>query len=232
MDKASLKLILFDIDGTLLLSGRVVKDAFLGAFDAVTGEAGDLDGVRFAGNTDRSILRQVLVRHRREDDLDKLFGPFVRNFVDRLRVAFPRAEGPYLLPGVLPLLRALERAGFALAVGTGNVRASAMIKLGRFGLERFFPAGGFGDRHEDRTAVFREAIESAREHYGWAAGARSVWVVGDTAADVYAAHAVGARAIAVATGPVPPGELASCGADRVVPDLSDTREIVDFISNG
>jgi phosphoglycolate phosphatase-like HAD superfamily hydrolase len=229
MEKASLKLILFDIDGTLLLSGRVVKDAFLRAFDEITGETGDLDGVRFAGKTDRSILRQMLARLGREGDLEKLFGPFVRNFVDRLRVTFPRAEGPYLLPGVLPLLRALDRAGFALAVGTGNVRESAMIKLGRFGLDRFFPAGGFGDRHEDRTAVFREAIESARAHYGWAAGAQSVWVVGDTAADVYSAQAVGARALAVGTGPVPSEELVSCGADRVVADLSATWEIIDFI---
>ena len=104
----------------------------------------------------------------------------------------------YAPPGVYtrtrfqsPISGVLAGVRIPVTVGTGNVRESAMIKLGRFGLERFFPAGGFGDRHEDRTAVFREAIESAREHYGWAAGARSVWVVGDTAVDVYAAHSRG-----------------------------------------
>lgn len=232
MSKASLNLIIFDIDGTLLLSGNVAKEAFRRAFEAVTGAAGDLNGVRFAGNTDRSILRQMLAKCGRETDLDRLFEPFVRDFVRRLRLEFPRAEGPHLLPGVLPLLRALQRSGTPLAVGTGNVRESALVKLGRFGLDRFFPVGGFGDRHENRVDVFREAIESARAHYGWAVGARSVWVVGDTAADVHAARAVGARSIAVATGPVPPEELSSCGADRVVPDLSDTRKIVEIFATG
>lgn len=229
MGKAWLRLVLFDIDGTLLLSGNLIRKVFGESFEAVTGIRAGLDGIFFAGNTDRAIFRQVMEKAGLRGDFDRLFLLFSRRFADRLREVYPAGDGPVLLPGALPLLRALKRRGFALAVATGNLRETALVKLQRFGLDRFFPAGGFGDAVESRVDVFRAALESARAHYGWAAGARGTWVVGDTPADIRGAREIGATPIAVATGPVPRADLEAAGPETLLPDLKDTRRVLSLL---
>lgn len=229
--KNHLTLVLFDIDGTLLLSGPVIRTTFREIFQEVCGGDAYLDGIRFAGNTDRGIFRSVMAQNGVKGDFNRKFDRFAKRFGKRMGEIYPKVEGPRLMRGVLPLLRALHRAGTALAVGTGNLEATARVKLARFGLDRYFPVGGFGDDHEKRSQVFRSAIEAARKHYGWAAGARSTWVIGDTVQDVMAAREVGARSIAVATGPVSGKDLAGSGADLILPDLSDTRRVLSILQD-
>ena len=112
--------------------------------------------------------------------------------------------------------------GAALALGTGNVRDTAYVKLQRFGLDDYFPVGGFGGDHEMRADLVRHALDEARAHYGYDFDPADTWVIGDTAADVHAAQATGCRVMAVMTGPHREAELAA--ADLIVHDLGATRE--------
>lgn len=107
-----------------------------------------------------------------------------------------------------------------LGLLTGNVRRGAELKLGHFDLWHYFPAGGFGDAHEDRDDVARSALAAVG-----ATADDEVWVIGDTPLDVRCARAVGARVVAVATGWHPLDELAGCRADLALADLGDFRRL-------
>ena len=112
--------------------------------------------------------------------------------------------------------------GAALALGTGNVRETAYTKLQRFGLDTYFPVGGFGGDHEKRADLVRAALADARAHYDVDFDPADTWVIGDTSADVAAARDAGCRVMAVMTGPHREAELS--GADVVVEDLAATGE--------
>jgi phosphoglycolate phosphatase len=237
MPDAGRHLLIFDVDGTLLLNGRVTRDAFAAAFQDVCGVPAQPDALPFAGMTDRGIFRALLRRAGQDPDgdgaggagsaFDALFTRFARRFADILAEVYPTAEGPYLLPGVLTLVQTLtRRADVALALGTGNIRETAYIKLRRFGLEPHFPVGGFGGDHEQRADVIRAALHQARHHYGIDGAPDAAWVIGDTRNDVAAARAAGTRALAVGSGFTPLTELRASGADVVLTDLADTASVL------
>ena len=212
-------LLIFDIDGTLLLNGPVTGRGFLAAFRAAVGREPAHAGVKFHGRTDRGIFRTLLGEET--GDFEHLFGRFAADFTQRMRDEYPHAEGPHTLPGVPALIEALEdHPGVGLALGTGNIRDIAYLKLRRFGLDRVFPVGGFGGDHEVRADLVRAAIVDASAHYAQDFDASRCWVIGDTTNDIAAARAAGCRVMAVATGPQPEHELAA--ADVVVTDLADT----------
>jgi phosphoglycolate phosphatase len=227
--------ILFDIDGTLLLSGAVVRDVFVRTFERVCGRPAAGGRFSFAGLTDRGIFHRLLDGGRTPaatqetgTEAAALFARFAAEYPLALDEIYPTAAGPYLLPGVAELLASLHgRGDVALALATGNLRASAYVKLRRFGLDAYFPAGGFGDDHVDRWRVFDAAIQAARRHYGSGVPAMRPWVIGDTRQDVDAARKLGLRALAVATGPA--GAVDLIGADVVLEDLSDTTAVLDAL---
>lgn len=214
-----MRLLIFDIDGTLLLNGPITARLFAESFARVVGREPERDGLRFHGNTDRAIFRRMLGVD--SDGFDTLFPRFADEFTRSMRAHYPAAEGPYVLPGARELVESLgERGDVALALGTGNVRETAYVKLGRFGLDHRFPVGGFGGDHEVRADLVRAAIHDARHHFDVDFDPAETWVIGDTVNDVEAARAAGCRVMAVMTGPHRETELA--GADRIVADLSDT----------
>jgi phosphoglycolate phosphatase-like HAD superfamily hydrolase len=223
-----MRLIVFDIDGTLLLNGRVTRDTFERCFEEVAGFAPRGDRFSFAGMTDRGIFRRMLESEGRADEFDELFPSFAERFPVALASVYPTAEGPYTLPGAPELVEALaSRSDVALAVATGNIRASAKVKLSRFGLDRHFPVGAFGGDHETRTELFAACLDGAREHYGQSFDPGESWVIGDTLSDVEAARDVGMRSLAVATGPSGDAELH--GADAVFTDLQDTDRVLTVL---
>lgn len=221
-----MRLLIFDIDGTLLLNGPITKRLFAESFAEVVGRDPVRDDVRFHGNTDRGIFRMLL------DDDDEAyarhFDAFATTFTAKMREHYPSAEGPYLLPGVLELVDALRaRDDVALALGTGNIRETAYVKLGRFGLDSYFPVGGFGGDHLVRADMIRGAIADARVHYDFDFDPADSWVIGDTVNDVIAARDAGCRVMGVMTGPHRQDELRD--ADVVVEDLRDTaRRLATF----
>jgi phosphoglycolate phosphatase-like HAD superfamily hydrolase len=218
-------IVLFDIDGTLIRTGRAGSRAMNLAFEDLFGIPGAFDGIRMAGRTDKGILEEV-ASHAGVDLSNGNFLRFRERYFVRLLEALPeRAPHPSkgILPGVEPLLTALsKRADVFPALLTGNCEEGARIKLQYFNLWRFFRCGAFGDDVVDRNHLFEVAMERSaacgapRVHPG------EVLVVGDTVLDVACARAAGARSVAVATGPSDAETLRAAGADVVIEDLSDT----------
>lgn len=225
-------ILLFDIDGTLLLTGGAGARAMRGAFEAVFGVRGGMDRLTMAGRTDSFLLSAALGRAGLPDD-DEAHARFRAAYVARLAVELDQpGEGRRgLMPGVEALLDATA-AGPDLHAGllTGNYREAARLKLARFGLEGRFDWGAFGDDARDRHALLPIAL--ARAAQAGVPGPDSpsaVVVIGDTPHDVSCGRASGARVLAVATGPASADELAAAGADLVLPDLRDTTRVLAWL---
>lgn len=217
-------LILFDVDGTLLHCGPQVRELFAGALEAVYGRAGDVDGYAFAGKTDPQIVTDLQRGAGLSDEQIAAGLPrFKRTYLDGLERHL-RREGMRLLPGVETTLERLAaRPEVTLALLTGNWERGARAKLARFDLNRFFGFGAFGDDIWDRRDLPPVALARAREATGRETPPEEVVIVGDSRLDVVCARAHGIPSLAVATGGTTAGELASAGADWVIPDLGEAH---------
>ena len=220
-----MKVILFDIDGTLVRTGGAGKAAMESALCEEFGVRLSSEEIPYSGRTDRAIGHDLLAGH----DIDPTpanLGKLIDGYLARLPGCLGRFAG-VVCPGVGDLVGTLRRrADVLLGLLTGNVRRGAKAKLSHYGLWHHFVCGGFGDDHHDRDDVARSAVRSAREHLGGAVNPSDVWVIGDTPLDVSCARAVGARAVAVATGWHPIDDLAACEPDLLFDDLSDPGELL------
>lgn len=223
-------LVLFDIDGTLLLSGGAGKRALNRAFRELFGVSGGFDGIPVAGRTDRLIFDDALER------AGAAAGPAMRDrfyarYCDLLAEEIVR-PGPRkgLMPGVRALLDRLSgRADLTVALLTGNFARAARIKLEHFGLWHHFACGAYGDDAPERDDLAPIAVDRARRGGSDVPSAAHVVVVGDTPLDIRCARAYGARSVAVATGSFDEALLRRHGADRVLPDLADAGAFIDFL---
>lgn len=221
------RIVLFDVDLTLVNTGGAGSQAMNLAFQELFGVPSALAGVSLAGRTDRAILRDLLTRHGiPPDGTGHLAAAFQELYVEKLREVLPQRQGR-VLPGVRELLEAL-RADPATAVGlqTGNFRASARVKLEHYGLWHLFLDGGFADDSESRPELVAAAIRRVRRAAGLTDGPAAVYVIGDTGHDVAAAKANGAVAVGVATGYEDVAALRRHGADLAFPDLSDVAAVL------
>jgi phosphoglycolate phosphatase len=218
-------LVLFDIDGTLLLgTPRAHVEALVSAMADVWGVAAgveDVVAVRPAGRTDQEIARLVLrASGVADDEVTAGLGAWMA----RAAALYPGIDAahppPVVAPGAAASLGRLGRAPVQTALLTGNLESIAHAKMARAGLGRWFARGrgAFGSDHERRAALV--PIAAAR-----APRPAPVVVVGDTPADVACARAAGARCIAVTTGTHGPGDLA--GADAVVPGLAGAVALIE-----
>ncbi len=215
-----------DIDGTLLHAHGSGRAAFARALQAVHGWEDDLAYIHFAGATDLDVYERVLRRHGAAPDPERTAA-----FLARLPMELAAAlagNPPTVFPGVRELLAAL-RADPRAVVGwiTGNLAACARIKLEAAGLYGPAELGAFGDEHADRREIARRAMARARAHLGADGGALRAALLGDTPADIAAARAIGARAVAVATGGRHSADdLRAAGADAVFNDLRDLPAVL------
>jgi len=225
-------LVLFDIDGTLVLTGRAGLRAMNRACEEVIGRPDALKGITVAGRTDWIILQDALEQHGlRLDDgtLDELRRRYVRHLAEEIQ--HPGQGVKDVMPGIRALLEELNRRpDIALALLTGNFEEGARIKLEHFDLWKYFRCGAFGGDSADRNDLVPVAIRRARE-CGIAADIdpSQVLVVGDTPHDVACARAAGAIPVAVATGGYTVDQLCATGADHVFKDLSDTRAFLRLL---
>jgi phosphoglycolate phosphatase-like HAD superfamily hydrolase len=217
-------LLLFDIDGTLLLSGgagiRAMTRAFEDVFDVPDGFAGS----DVAGRTDRFILSGALTR-RGLPDTPEQHHRFREAYIALLREEILKPPtGRYgLMPGIQALLDRLRDGGSAhCALLTGNYQPAAYLKLGHFGIADFFEWGAFGEEAAERDELARIALRRAEARDLPATAREQHVVIGDTPHDVACARAIGARVLAVATGNFSEDDLRASGADVTLPDLSDT----------
>lgn len=217
-----MRLILFDIDGTLLTCGPQVRPIFASALFDVFGTAGDLDGYDFAGKTDPSIVVELAVSGgvAREVAVERI-GQVREIYRERLAARLD-PERMTLLPGVVERLEELAAdRQVELALLTGNWEPCARTKLAPFDLNRFFPFGAFGCDAIDRCDLPPFALDRAETHFGRRFAASDTLVVGDSIHDVACARAHGIPCLAVATGQTPAADLHAAGADRVVADFSE-----------
>lgn len=226
------RLVLFDIDGTLLWSDGAGRRAITRALAEVFGDPGPAEH-RFDGKTDPQIVREMMRLAGRDDaDIDErmppLFARYVACLEEELRDPAHHAEP---LPGVMELLDALSRrADVALGLLTGNLVEGARAKLHAVGIDPdIFVVGAFGSDHEHRPELPAIAQRRARAILGIEIPGRHVVVIGDTPADVQCGRGIGARAIGVATGRFPVDELMAHGAVAAFDDLSDTAAVVGAI---
>ncbi|MBE0608971.1 MAG: HAD family hydrolase [Dehalococcoidia bacterium] len=223
------RLILFDIDLTLIQTAGAGRTAMEAAFERLYGIAGATTGMRFDGRTDRAIFTEMIERH---GVTDGSLEAAVSAFAEAYLAEFPRSlaeKGGRVLPGVPELLDALDHEvpGFGLA--TGNLRRGAAAKLGHFGLWERFAGGGFGDSHSVRAELVKAGIAELAEALRVGADPANTIVLGDTPLDVEAAHRAGAKALGVGTGRFTAVELLAGGAEFAVDDLSDTARVLEIL---
>ncbi|MDX1660341.1 MAG: haloacid dehalogenase-like hydrolase [Gemmatimonadota bacterium] len=217
------RLVLFDIDGTLLSAGGAPRRAFRSAlveyFDTEGGAATD----RFAGKTDPQILHDLMLAEGFDaDHVDERMDAFFAHYLTRLEAELEIETGHRLYPGVEALVTALaEDPATLLGLVTGNIEAGARIKLAHFGLWERFEVGAYGSDDPVRDHLPPIAVDRAEERTGRRFSGDEVVVVGDTPADIACARAAGARVVAVATGVHGAEELADHDPDLLVDTLED-----------
>jgi phosphoglycolate phosphatase len=226
------KLVLFDIDGTLVLTGAAGLRAMNKACAELVGHPDALAGIPVAGRTDRIILSDVAARAGRILDAE-LLQQLRETYVARLReeIQLPGRGTKAVMPGIRELLDALaKREDVFVGLLTGNFEAGARIKLEYFDLWRYFRCGAFGDDAADRNALVPFALERARLCGLPDLAPEHILVVGDTPHDIACARAVGAIPVGVATGTFTVEQLKGTGADIVFPDLSNTEAFLQLLN--
>ena len=217
------RLILFDIDGTLLSAGRAARDSILAALDSVLQWKGSADGNDFSGKTDPQILRELVEETVGPDRFDATLAEVLDCYVEELSKRL-RPEAVVPKPGIPELLDRLAREPrVVLGLLTGNIERGARLKLQPPGFNRYFPFGAFGNDSADRYCLPSVAVARAREHTGRDFPPACVVVIGDSVHDVGCGRALGARTIAVATGPTPPEKLEAERPTALFSDFSDVE---------
>lgn len=196
-----MRLVLFDIDGTLLTDRGAARDAFRIALESVYGFDGDLSHYDFSGRTDPQIARWVLRDHGLSDEaIDARLPQLWDLYLDGLRRNATR-ERVRALPGIRELVSALhEHERVVLGLLTGNIEPGARLKLGGADLNAYFPFGAFGSDSADRTELPPVAVARASEHCGHRFEGADVVIIGDSIYDVRCGVPYGATTIAVASG--------------------------------
>lgn len=213
--------LLFDIDGTLVLTGGAGQRAMARAFEELFAVSDAFRDIQMAGRTDTWILSNAASAHGiLSSELTAFEDAYLAHLERELEPPNPRKM---MMPGVRPLLDALaSREDTYLALLTGNYEKAARLKLEHFDLWRYFPCGAFADDASDRNGLLPRALARIRACGGPAVQPPDVTVVGDTPHDVACALAAGARPVGVATGPFSVQQLRDSGARIVFEDLSDT----------
>jgi phosphoglycolate phosphatase len=223
------RLILFDIDGTLLSAGRAARDSILAALRSVLGWKGSADGNDFSGKTDPQILRELVEGSVGRDRFDATLGEVLDRYVEELESRL-RPDAVVPKPGIPALLERLSREPrVVLGLLTGNIERGARLKLGPPDFNRFFPFGAFGDDSADRYCLPAVAVARARERTGGDFPAAAVVVIGDSVHDVGCGRSLGARTIAVATGPTSAERLAALRPHALFSDFSDVDAATEAI---
>ncbi len=228
------RLVLFDIDGTLLSAGRVARDSILTALEAAFGwrateEHQDRGKWDFSGKTDPQIVRELVVGdigpERFERDLPRAFELYL---AELSRGLLPGVVVPK--PGITPLLaRLAAEPRVTLGLLTGNLEPGARLKLAPPDYNRYFPFGAYGSDSADRYVLPQIAVERALAHSGRRFEGKSVVIVGDSIHDVACGRSIGVRSVAVATGITSLERLGAEKPDAMLPDFSDTDLALEAI---
>ncbi len=220
-DSGAVRAVLFDIDGTLLVTGGAGGAAWRRAFAQLHGIDVDIAEHTDAGMTDPEIaaivFREVIGREGAPEERSKAIGCYLKHLPDTVA----ESEGYRVMPGIEALLDRLIDGGLLLGLVTGNIEAAAHIKLARAHLNRFFSFGGYGSDSPDRTEVTKAALRRGALVSGGALSDGVCIAVGDTPRDVKAGHGAGVKVVGVATGSYTVEELKQARADWAIAQVTD-----------
>ncbi len=231
-----MRLVLFDVDGTLITTGGAGMRAFYRALRLIFGVEVIDEAVRPDGKTDPLILKELLTHYGLTDRCgdktrDDLFSSYLSCLEDEMRRA--KESGLIrILPGVVGLLHMLSgHPDFCVGLVTGNLKRGAEIKLNHAGLDPYFRFGGYGSDSEDRTELTRIGIQRGMQTIA-PSPVEDAFILGDTPLDIIHGHAAGVRVIAVASAGYGINDLRAYHPDMLVPDLTPAESILRFMQNG
>jgi phosphoglycolate phosphatase len=219
------RILLFDIDGTLVSTGGAGAVAWRRAFEDLYGIPADIGKYTDAGMTDPDVgaktFEAVLGRKPTPHELAQI----VQRRLEHLPEAVAESEGYKVLPGVPERLRQLSRDGHLLGLITGNGDGAAFTKLARGDLMRWFSFGAYATAGLARAGIVRQAVERGEAFLGEDVPNTQIYVIGDTPLDIEAAHEAGCTAIGVATGKFDTAALREAGADHVIETMEEELPI-------
>jgi phosphoglycolate phosphatase len=219
------KLLLFDIDGTLITSGGAGERALRLALKDRFGHDDDLSTIEIAGRTDGSIARRICEKYGIEQTPENL-SAFLDGYLHHLAIELNHSKGRRL-PGIVELLNALKALPHvAVALLTGNLERGAEIKLTHYGIWHYFEFGAYADDHHDRNQLGKFAKARATKKHGVEFVPENIFVIGDTPHDIDCGRAVGAKTVAIATGNFSREQLAAHSPDYLFDDFSNTAEVI------
>lgn len=227
------KLLLFDIDGTLILTRGRGRSALTAAAEAEFQKPVHMTFKDFAGSTDRLIVLAMIRKNGIEvEDVESAIDRVLARYVELLKLEMGSPESVEILPGIKELLEALSQNGkFALGLLTGNIEPGARIKLNPAGLNPYFPFGAYGSDAADRNLLPAIARERAEQLYRENFSAENTWIIGDTPKDIDCGKANGLRTLAVATSAWSVEELQAHRPDAALPNLADTGRVLEVLGN-
>ncbi len=215
------KLLLFDIDGTLLRVKDATRLSMNETFQSLFHLDKSIDDISTLARTDLELFREAAMTFIGRPMNPAEYAEFEQGYLKRLAVRLDSCVH-YLMPGVAGLLDALAaRPDVLLALETGNLEAAAYLKLKTCGIDRYFHCGGFGTDSAERAELVRIGIQRASAYAGNAFAKENIYVIGDAPHDVLAGKELGVRTIAVGTGFCAREDLLAAGPDGFFEDLSD-----------
>jgi phosphoglycolate phosphatase-like HAD superfamily hydrolase len=223
--------VLFDLDGTLVLTGGAGMIAFDATFEEIFRVPGKIKDARPAGKTDPVILNQVCQKVLRRDPTSEEVEAYFKRYLTHLKEIVHTTDKYQVLPGIQALLEVLrDHPDCLLGLGTGNIREGARVKLSRPpGLWDYFAFGGFGSDSTDRPELLAIGRDRGKALLPAGEDFEEVYIIGDTPRDIEAGQAIQARTVGVATGPFSATDLQAAGADRVYEDFSDYPSFIKEI---
>lgn len=225
-----MRLILFDIDGTLLKAGGIVREAMGDALEKVFGTRGGIADASFIGATDLGVVHDLMGREGfGTEEISLRFSKLIETYGPILREKLTTWDNFRLCPGVPGILDSLQDRGALLGLVTGNCQVGAKIKLDRGKLSGYFSFGAFGDETTDRARMCEFAHKRGEIQAKEKIPKEMVMMVGDSPNDIKAARAYGIRMLAVSSGWIGAEELSKHNPDWLYPDLSAAQEIVDLL---
>jgi phosphoglycolate phosphatase-like HAD superfamily hydrolase len=221
------RILLFDIDGTLVSTGGAGAVAWKQAFEELHGIPADIGEFTDAGMTDPDVGAKTFEAVMNREPTPRELAQLIQRRLEHLPEAVAESEGYRVLPGVPERLRQLSRDGHLLGLITGNGDGAAHVKLARGDLNRWFTFGAYATAGVERAGIVRRAVERGEAMLGKDVPNSDIFVIGDTPLDISAAHAADCTAIAVATGHFDADSLREAGADHVLETLEEELPLGD-----
>jgi phosphoglycolate phosphatase len=215
------RILLFDIDGTLVSTGGAGAVAWRRAFEDLYGIPADIGEFTDAGMTDPDVGAKTFAAVLHREPTPHELARILQRRLEYLPEAVAESTKYRVLPGVPERLRQLSRDGHLLGIITGNGDGAAHIKLARGDLNRWFTFGAYAGANVERADIVRQAVQKGEALLGEDVPNTEIFVVGDTPRDIEAAHAAGCTAIAIATGHHDAAALKEAGADRVLETMEE-----------